>query len=50
MQGKADAHALYRLVAFNVLVSNLDDRLRNHGFLWFGKAGCLRSGSRLHLS
>lgn len=38
-QGKADAHALYRRMAFNVLISNVDDHLRNHGFLWLGKAG-----------
>lgn len=38
-RGKADAHALYRRVAFNVLISNVDDHLRNHGFLWVGKAG-----------
>ena len=38
-QGKADAHALYRRVVFNVLISNLDDRLRNHGFLWLGTSG-----------
>lgn len=38
-QGKTDAHALYRRVAFNVLISNLDDHLRNHGFLWLGKSG-----------
>ncbi|WP_255211351.1 HipA domain-containing protein [Sphingopyxis granuli] len=38
-QGKTDAHALYRRVAFNVLISNVDDHLRNHGFLWRGKAG-----------
>ena len=37
--GKTDAHALYRRVVFNVLISNIDDHLRNHGFLWFGKAG-----------
>jgi serine/threonine-protein kinase HipA len=23
-----------------VLISNVDDHLRNHGFLWLGKAGC----------
>ncbi len=34
-----DAHALYRRVAFNVLVSNVDDHLRNHGFLRLGHAG-----------
>jgi serine/threonine-protein kinase HipA len=38
-QGKTDAHALYRRVVFSVLISNVDDHLRNHGFLWFGKAG-----------
>ena len=38
-QGKADVHALYRRVVFNVLISNVDDHLRNHGFLWLGKAG-----------
>lgn len=37
-QGKTDAHALYRRVVFNVLISNVDDHLRNHGFLW-RKAG-----------
>jgi serine/threonine-protein kinase HipA len=38
-QGKTDAHALFRRVVFNVMISNVDDHLRNHGFLWFGKAG-----------
>ncbi len=38
-QGKRDTHALYRRVVFNVLISNVDDHLRNHGFLWLGKAG-----------
>lgn len=38
-QGRADAHALYRRVVFNVLISNVDDHLRNHGFLWLGQAG-----------
>lgn len=38
-RGKEDAHALYRRVVFNVLISNVDDHLRNHGFLWSGKAG-----------
>lgn len=35
----ADAPELYRRMVFNVLVSNVDDHLRNHGFLWAGKAG-----------
>ena len=38
-QAKTDAHALYRRVVFSVLISNVDDHLRNHGFLWLGKAG-----------
>jgi serine/threonine-protein kinase HipA len=42
-QAKADAAELYRRVAFNVLVSNVDDHLRNHGFLWAGKAGWILS-------
>lgn len=36
---KADARALYRRMAFNVLISNVDDHLRNHGFLWIGRSG-----------
>ena len=32
-QAKEDALQLYRRVVFNVLVSNVDDHLRNHGFL-----------------
>ena len=38
-RGKTDAHALYRRVVFNVLISNVDDHLRNHGFLWLGRTG-----------
>lgn len=38
-RAKQDSHELYRRVAFNVLVSNLDDHLRNHGFLWLGRSG-----------
>jgi serine/threonine-protein kinase HipA len=38
-QARQDAAQLYRRVVFNVLVSNVDDHLRNHGFLWSGKAG-----------
>ena len=35
----ADTLALYRRMVFNVLVSNVDDHLRNHGFLWSGGRG-----------
>ena len=38
-QAKRDAEELYRRVVFNVLISNVDDHLRNHGFLWLGPAG-----------
>jgi serine/threonine-protein kinase HipA len=38
-QAKVDAQALYRRVVFNVLISNVDDHLRNHGFLWTGRTG-----------
>jgi serine/threonine-protein kinase HipA len=38
-QGKEDSHSLYRRVVFNVLISNVDDHLRNHGFLWLGRNG-----------
>lgn len=38
-KARADAAQLYRRVAFNVLVSNVDDHLRNHGFLWTGHDG-----------
>lgn len=30
---ESDVHELYRRVVFNVLISNVDDHLRNHGFL-----------------
>ena len=38
-RAKADASELYRRVAFSVLISNVDDHLRNHGLLWAGKDG-----------
>jgi serine/threonine-protein kinase HipA len=38
-QAKADVHELYRRMVFNVLISNIDDHLRNHGFLWAGRGG-----------
>ncbi|AQU81396.1 MULTISPECIES: type II toxin-antitoxin system HipA family toxin [unclassified Halomonas] len=42
-QAKVDSVQLYRRVAFNVLVSNVDDHLRNHGFLWTGRGGWVLS-------
>ena len=35
--------ALFRRMAFNVLISNVDDHLRNHGFLMRGRAGWVLS-------
>jgi len=36
---RADAAELYRRMVFNILISNVDDHLRNHGFLWQGESG-----------
>lgn len=36
---KDDMEALWRRVVFNVLISNTDDHLRNHGFLYTGPDG-----------
>lgn len=38
-RARDDARELYRRMVFNVLVSNVDDHLRNHGFCWMGNAG-----------
>jgi serine/threonine-protein kinase HipA len=38
-QVRADARELYRRMLLNVLISNVDDHLRNHGFLWAGRTG-----------
>ena len=38
-QADCDRRELYRRLAFNVLVSSVDDHLRNHGFLWGGREG-----------
>lgn len=36
---KEDIEALWRRLAFNILISNTDDHVRNHGFLYEGQAG-----------
>jgi serine/threonine-protein kinase HipA len=36
---KEDIHALWRRIVFSILISNTDDHLRNHGFLWEGSSG-----------
>ncbi len=36
---KADMRNLWRRIVFNIRISNTDDHLRNHGFLYAGPAG-----------
>jgi serine/threonine-protein kinase HipA len=36
---RADMEALWRRLVFNILISNTDDHLRNHGFLYEGPDG-----------
>jgi serine/threonine-protein kinase HipA len=36
---KEDMRALWRRIVFSIMISNTDDHLRNHGFLWPGPAG-----------
>src|SRR5688572_17380658 len=36
---RRDMEALWRRVVFSVLISNTDDHLRNHGFLYEGQSG-----------
>jgi serine/threonine-protein kinase HipA len=36
---KRDMEALWRRIVFNILISNTDDHLRNHGFLYTGPDG-----------
>ena len=36
---REDMHALWQRILFSVLISNTDDHLRNHGFLWAGPSG-----------
>ena len=36
---KKDIEELWRRLVFNILISNTDDHLRNHGFLYEGQAG-----------
>ena len=36
---KEDMHAPWRRIVFSILISNTDDHLRNHGFLYAGPAG-----------
>jgi len=36
---KEDMEELWRRIVFNILISNTDDHLRNHGFLYAGQLG-----------
>ncbi|MGE0393226.1 MAG: type II toxin-antitoxin system HipA family toxin [Vicinamibacterales bacterium] len=36
---KEDMQGLWRRIVFNILISNTDDHLRNHGFLYAGEGG-----------
>jgi serine/threonine-protein kinase HipA len=36
---KEDMHALWQRIVFSILISNTDDHLRNHGFLYGGPDG-----------
>src|SRR5580698_4126899 len=36
---KEDMQVLWRRIVFSILISNTDDHLRNHGFLWNSSAG-----------
>ena len=38
-QPERDREELFRRIAFSILASNIDDHLRNHGFLWTGEGG-----------
>ena len=40
---KADSAELFRRMVFNILISNVDDHLQNHGFLWKGTDGWVLS-------
>ena len=38
-RARQDAREIYRRMIMNILISNVDDHLRNHGFLWGGRDG-----------
>lgn len=38
-QAETDRLELFKRITFSILVSNVDDHLRNHGFLWQGSNG-----------
>ncbi len=40
---RTDMHELWRRIVFTILISNVDDHMRNHGFLYDGKSGWILS-------
>jgi serine/threonine-protein kinase HipA len=42
-RAREDARQLFRRMVFNILISNVDDHLRNHGFLWDSAKGWILS-------
>jgi len=40
---QSDMHELWRRIVFNILISNVDDHLRNHAFLYDGSSGWVLS-------
>jgi len=42
-RARADLDELWRRIVFTILISNVDDHMRNHGFLYHGTAGWVLS-------
>ena len=42
-KAQSDLHELWRRMVFTVLISNVDDHMRNHGFLYVGTEGWVLS-------
>ncbi len=40
---KKDMHELWKRIVVTVLISNIDDHMRNHGFLYYGREGWILS-------
>ncbi|MEA3266914.1 MAG: type II toxin-antitoxin system HipA family toxin, partial [Candidatus Fermentibacteria bacterium] len=40
---KNDMHELWKRIVVTVLISNIDDHMRNHGFLYYGREGWILS-------
>ena len=42
-RAKEDMHELWRRIVFTIMISNSDDHMRNHGFLYTGPDGWVLS-------